>query len=1373
MNCRSGYRLSHLCACCVLVLIGVAALWVPRTALADSAPLIGEAVKPFTVVKSSAELSEIRAEVDPDTYSRLSTATGPQLLELPVEADRSLTLNLERFEVIAPDARFLVAGPNGQTTTAKPEVVLYRGTIDGDPHSLAYVSISSQGMINGFVRGGGAGNFALSTTPEDLKAGNQILTIRPGLGAASPDVPFCGTEGDPDLIKTFGTPREGQTITEAGPYLLKVAVDGDQEFVQLFSSTVAAQDYIVELIGATSVIYQRDLNIRLWLSFARLWPSGGEPFNPYDLAGFRSYWVNNEDTSGLNLVQLMSGARDASYGGVAYISTTCNGYGYSIVAYLNGTFTAPVTYPDDGNWDLNVSAHEMGHNCGTQHTHDDQYIPHIDDCGNGVPSRGTIMSYCHTFQGYQRNIDLRFHRRVQETIQGIIAGAGCEPFDCNGNGISDSIDISQGTSQDVNSDGIPDECQDCNGNGTLDPQDIADGAPDVDGNGIPDECELDCNSNGLPDHYETWAALTPDEDGNNVPDACDPDCNSNGVVDYVEVSNNLSLDLDRNGEPDECQDCNANSIPDWMDMDREYNLIVADMGGDALREFHEQSGVLVQTATGSIYSPRDVLAHSSGTTVWVANAVAGTVRNVDMSSGSSSVLVASGSGGLTKPTALAYDGAKLYVADSTGNTVRMYLGTDGTPLGDLFPAGTAGLVGPMGLTFDATSSNLYISASNNAVYKWNGSTLSIFVSAGSAGLNDPRGLAFNPATGCLLVASYATGQVLEYDNTGVFVREFTDAYGIVQPYGVRVGPNGHVYVTCYTSSQWRVMEYWPALGKTYRPFVRGSGLITTAAGLTFLPASPNDVNHNRVLDVCEPGDMDGDGVANINDNCPSTYNPGQGDIDGDGIGDACDNCVSTANPDQRDVDADGIGDACDNCPVYANPSQTDSDGDGRGDACDNCPGISNPDQLDSDGDLIGDVCDPCPYDPFNDADGDGLCANVDNCPNVYNPLQTDANGNGVGDACEGNVFDTIATACTQLIVSSWGNFGRQGIGGANLDYLTQFDCEPIYVYDGSPLIVYNTGGGYTVFSSLYGSYGFVNDPSGSLSEPTADSTGYRIFQTADFATPDLHIGMRKTWFAPTALDSCNFVIQRMQVYSADGATHSGVAIGEFIDWDIPTTGGNASGFSAADRLIYQTGGGFGCLDNTRRQGGMALLGFGTSGCIDTSATPYGALTQLNSTYVYPTGNLQGNDAWSLMQQSGYSSAASTTDLFSLMTYYNSTTLSAGDTLEIYTVLATTKDNTVLSLPELVAQAKAWYVGRFGCSTSCCVAPERGDVDGSGGMVNVADLTYLVAYIFQGGPAPGCIDEADVDGSGGIPNIADLTYLVAYLFQGGPAPVACP
>jgi hypothetical protein len=74
---------------------------------------------------------------------------------------------------------------------------------------------------------------------------------------------------------------------------------------------------------------------------------------------------------------------------------------------------------------------------------------------------------------------------------------------------------------------------------------------------------------------------------------------------------------------------------------------------------------------------------------------------------------------------------------------------------------------------------------------------------------------------------------------------------------------------------------------------------------------------------------------------------------------------------------------------------------------------------------------------------------------------------------------------------------------------------------------------------------------------------------------------------------------------------------------------------------------------------------------------------------------------------------------------------------------------------------------------------RGNVDditGPGGEIDVADLTFLVAFLFQGGPVPPCIEEGNVDGilgPGGPIDVADLTYLVAFLFQGGSDPAGCP
>lgn len=76
--------------------------------------------------------------------------------------------------------------------------------------------------------------------------------------------------------------------------------------------------------------------------------------------------------------------------------------------------------------------------------------------------------------------------------------------------------------------------------------------------------------------------------------------------------------------------------------------------------------------------------------------------------------------------------------------------------------------------------------------------------------------------------------------------------------------------------------------------------------------------------------------------------------------------------------------------------------------------------------------------------------------------------------------------------------------------------------------------------------------------------------------------------------------------------------------------------------------------------------------------------------------------------------------------------------------------------------------------SCCVGI-RGNFDYSvDDEINIADLTALVKFIFQGGDGPPCPYEGNIDGSASEQiDIADLTYLVRYIFQGGSPPPACP
>lgn len=62
---------------------------------------------------------------------------------------------------------------------------------------------------------------------------------------------------------------------------------------------------------------------------------------------------------------------------------------------------------------------------------------------------------------------------------------------------------------------------------------------------------------------------------------------------------------------------------------------------------------------------------------------------------------------------------------------------------------------------------------------------------------------------------------------------------------------------------------------------------------------------------------------------------------------------------------------------------------------------------------------------------------------------------------------------------------------------------------------------------------------------------------------------------------------------------------------------------------------------------------------------------------------------------------------------------------------------------------------------------RGDANGDG-VIDIADVVYLVNYLFVDGPPPPAIKAGDAN-CDGIINIADVVFLINYLFIDGPEP----
>lgn len=342
-------------------------------------------------------------------------------------AQREATLALERFTVLRPGAKVFVEGPEGRTPVDTSSLLLLGGEIEGEPGSVAYVGLSDAGVY-GFLHTA-EGTYSISTgpavgAPDSLPADAPVMVTHAGAFPAADNAgPFCGYHPSiaklnprPQALDAVEEPRFGSRSVPCR--VVEIAIDTDWEYTQRFfgGNPNSSALYAVSLLGGVSQIFKSELNVRLATNFVRTWSSNSDPYHMGGnlLDEFTAHWGANMGSVPRDLAHIFSG----NYGGgVAYLNAICEGWGYGLSG-LNGSFPSPIVNRHSGNWDLFVTAHELGHNFGTGHTHD-SYTPVIDGCGNGDCSQalgGTIMSYCHTCSGGMNNIDLLFGPRVQERI---------------------------------------------------------------------------------------------------------------------------------------------------------------------------------------------------------------------------------------------------------------------------------------------------------------------------------------------------------------------------------------------------------------------------------------------------------------------------------------------------------------------------------------------------------------------------------------------------------------------------------------------------------------------------------------------------------------------------------------------------------------------------------------------------------------------------------------------------------------------------------------------------------------------------------------------------------------------------------------------
>ncbi|HEY2796843.1 MAG TPA: M12 family metallo-peptidase [Thermoanaerobaculia bacterium] len=429
---------ARLTLSCVLATVALAAAW-SASAATVSSPL-RSIVSPHDAAALAAPGQEgLRFDAAGLAALRAATSRQVEIDEFPTAPGVRGRLLLRRFEVAAANARLTLSGSGGERTLPLPSIVHFSGVIDGEPDSRVYVA-AQKGALVAYVQSSAGYTYA---GPDESGSHYVVRSAESPLNASAISGAFsCRAESLPGALSTAvsGPSFPAAELPEAAGFKqASVRIETDNQlYVKFGNDPDAVAAYALTLFGAVNVVYERDLAMHLTIANVHVWTSA-DPYTGGDtltqLLQLGDWWHANRPSGSYprTYVHYLSGHPVS--GGIAWIGVLCSGDfaygtdwggGYGLTQ-VYGSYPLQL-------WDQYASAHEMGHNSGSEHTH--CYSPPIDHCYNGEAGcyagpvenpgigNGTIMSYCHLL-GWQY-VSFVFHSRcINEQMLPEINTAPC------------------------------------------------------------------------------------------------------------------------------------------------------------------------------------------------------------------------------------------------------------------------------------------------------------------------------------------------------------------------------------------------------------------------------------------------------------------------------------------------------------------------------------------------------------------------------------------------------------------------------------------------------------------------------------------------------------------------------------------------------------------------------------------------------------------------------------------------------------------------------------------------------------------------------------------------------------------------------------
>jgi hypothetical protein len=371
-----------------------------------AAPSFAAAVPVHSFDAATARSVELAREAQASSPGALFRITG-----LRGADGGAITLDLETARLFADDFHLYVDGQDrGAEVTAR--LSFLRGTVEEMPRSSVALTVDAvTGAWSGYIFGGQELYEIALPGGTAEKSLAMAATVSPIPAESLAKSALSDALQPPPGTKALERPRTKVVVPPGVSYQASIAIESDYEMFQLFGDVDSAMSYLSTVIGGVSELYVRQLGISLTIASVSLYTTSNDPWNapnPHSgatadvLCEFSSYWQAHRPLKSYprNGAIFFTGKKSHDIGGQAFIASLCNYSarpsscpygGYGIIVVTGRTR------------DILVTAHELGHVVGSQHTH--CYDPPIDMCNaneqgcyGGVettpPDGGSVMSYC-------------------------------------------------------------------------------------------------------------------------------------------------------------------------------------------------------------------------------------------------------------------------------------------------------------------------------------------------------------------------------------------------------------------------------------------------------------------------------------------------------------------------------------------------------------------------------------------------------------------------------------------------------------------------------------------------------------------------------------------------------------------------------------------------------------------------------------------------------------------------------------------------------------------------------------------------------------------------------------------------------------------